>query len=393
MAARLKKYVSPIDYNSHNISEQELKILEDLYRINSLSHFEREMSEYVCELLDAANVQYHKFHHMIYMFRENKPMICAHMDQVTTGIVTQIVYNKDKTVIRSKGKTAAIGGDDKNGVWILLQILRDPKYLNELSFCFSTGEETGGEIDTVLTLYGKKVLDTIPYCLVFDRMGSSDVIGTYNGYCDDDLIDDMKLKMEKYGYIETQGLWSDCDLIAPFIPCVNIACGYYKPHTDDDYTILPVLENSLNFGMALLDNLNKPDYLLGDVTRGLGHGRHYGYDHDDKSSIRYVEYDPKTGEWIEKNGEPEQFEEIETACDKCNNFDKELCMDCEQYGEDHYYDNYDGEGYRVCPSCDSTMTVDSQYTIGDSQCVKCGAVYDEVDGAIHFYENWKGDKI
>ena len=72
-----------------------------------------------------------------------------------------------------------------------------------------------------------------------DRRGNTDVI-TQIGFmdiCSDGFIKDTT--PEKFGYIPTDGMMTDVEQLKENglnVSCINVSCGYYEPHTDNEFT-------------------------------------------------------------------------------------------------------------------------------------------------------------
>ncbi len=187
-----------------------MKLLTSLYKIYSPTGSERVMSEFVQAQLDEMGVKYEMDKYQIHSLKPDTPLISCHMDQVGWTRTEELTILEDLIWGDSQ-----IGADDKNGVWICLNLLRHFGGEN-LSFIFSTGEEAGCDIDDVLEEYDEKILDSILYGLVFDRRGPGDIIGTQNDYCRDDMEYALWHEGEEFGYSPCMGVWSDADIIAYF---------------------------------------------------------------------------------------------------------------------------------------------------------------------------------
>jgi tripeptide aminopeptidase len=226
-----------------------LKQLIELYRIHSPSNNEQQISSYIEGFLKENEIDYKKTKDFqLYNVIPYTPLICAHMDQVGLNPTTNIYFYDNNYIF---GDTN-IGADDKNGVFILMNLLL--QFKNRVSFIFSTGEEVGCNINNILKTIDPK---DISYALVFDRANGKDIIGTANNYCNDDLEKDISSIGKKYGYRATQGLFSDCDMLARFkIPCVNLSCGYYNAHSNKEFTSLEELKNAYDFGFEILNTLD-----------------------------------------------------------------------------------------------------------------------------------------
>ena len=230
-----------------------LSVLIDLYKIRSPSGQEREIKEYVEDFLKREKIKYNidKYNQIFYL-KKNTPLICAHMDTVELEPSTEFYMEYGGRIL---GKESFLGADDKNGVWILLNLIKIFK--NSISFIFSTEEESM-KMNIASIFDNRKILDSIKYCLVFDRRDGGDIIGTRNGYCNEDLENDIAEIGKEFKYKPASGIVSDCDAISTYgIPCVNLSCGYYKAHTKKEYTILKELIRSYKFGVKILKTLDK----------------------------------------------------------------------------------------------------------------------------------------
>uniref|UniRef100_A0A6H1ZE29 Putative peptidase n=1 Tax=viral metagenome TaxID=1070528 RepID=A0A6H1ZE29_9ZZZZ len=232
---------------------KDIQLLVELYKIFSPSYGEEEIALLVCEELDKLGIEYKiDMWGQIYRLIPDTVLLAAHMDQVSSKIVKNIFMSEDGEYIFGDGN---LGADDKNGVWILLNLLKKHK---NISFIFSVAEEAGCRISEVLTHEdNKEIIKKIKYGLVFDRRGSGDIIGTYNNYCNNDLEDDLEDLGKNLGFTAAMGSFSDCDYISQVIPCVNISCGYYKAHTQHEFTSISELKSSLMFGNLILSTLTK----------------------------------------------------------------------------------------------------------------------------------------
>ena len=218
-----------------------MKSLIDMYKIYSPSGSEAQMSTYVEKKIAALGIAYFRDKHgQLYSFANpGRPVVCAHMDQVSNRPLKHLVAGK-----KYIHGDANLGADDKNGVWMCLELLKTQPDLN---FIFSVQEESGGKIHELLDAK----IEALPYCLVFDRMGSGDIIGTSNGYCHDDFETDIAAIGLNYGYAPAQGVYSDCDALCAIINCVNLSCGYRNAHTKNEYTVIKELQNALQFAIAI----------------------------------------------------------------------------------------------------------------------------------------------
>ena len=177
------------------------------------------------------------------------PCVVAHMDEVHRrsgkGYAAHIVDGR--FVIgydRKRKKTAGIGADDKNGIWICLKCLEDFKVMK---CAFFVQEENGciGSREADMAFFSD-----CRFVLQCDRRGDSDFITRIHGteLCTRDFIGCAAAP--KYGYKPAEGATTDVYILKRRglpVSCANISCGYYEPHTDREYTILEDLHKCYRF--------------------------------------------------------------------------------------------------------------------------------------------------
>jgi hypothetical protein len=76
--------------------------------------------------------------------------------------------------------------------------------------------------------------------------------------CSEEFI--QGIDYERFGYKPTYGLLSDVDNLVRNgigVSCINLSCGYYKPHTDNEITIIEDLEKCFEFVLYMITNLTK----------------------------------------------------------------------------------------------------------------------------------------
>jgi hypothetical protein len=84
------------------------------------------------------------------------------------------------------------------------------------------------------------------------RSWTTDIISFTNGVevCDDDFLIEILDIMEKYGYSENTGTCTDIGAIkrkGAACAAVNISCGYFDEHMDNERTNIIAFENCINF--------------------------------------------------------------------------------------------------------------------------------------------------
>ena len=223
--------------------------LVDLYKIHSESGNEKQMCDFIESKLIEMGLKYNRSGNILFYFKPKTVLLSCHIDQVQTKPAKDILIKGNKI-----SATNGLGADDKNGIFIVLNLLKD--FGNSVSFLFSDQEESGGNIDQLLW-NNYEIIERMKYALVFDRQGSGDIIGTQNDYCVDEFEDDVEFFGKEYGYKKAYGLWSDSDAISEYISCVNLSVGYYMPHTEKEYTLISDVIRCYCFALDILYNITK----------------------------------------------------------------------------------------------------------------------------------------
>lgn len=159
-------------------------------------------------------------------------LLVAHMDTVHKEPVKTICYSRDGTIIMSP---EGIGGDDRAGVFMILQIIK--KHRCHVLFC--EDEETGGV--GAEKFAASDIRPDINYMVELDRRGSNDAV-FYN--CDNP---EFTRFVTGFGFKEATGSFSDISIIAPTlkVAAVNISAGYYCEHSRHEYIDLHVVEKNI----------------------------------------------------------------------------------------------------------------------------------------------------
>lgn len=184
-------------------------------------------------------------HYMLFNYDETtKPMLCVHLDTIndSRGLIPHLDdFKVDGTIIslHKDSKLACVGGDDRCGVWIALQIMDDiisgrlPK--NSYSIGFFCDEERGGKgsSEYILDLLDDEVNYTTAY-IGLDRRNATIGVPEFATYCCDNKTLNNIVSTH---YIEKMGSFTDASNIAEEtnIACVNLSIGYNHEHTVNEY--------------------------------------------------------------------------------------------------------------------------------------------------------------
>ena len=176
------------------------------------------------------------------------PCVVAHLDQV------QDLHSRDFVAIETRDiifgyspknrRQEGLGADDKNGIWIAMKCLERHE---TLKVAFFVSEEIG------CIGSSKANMDFFENCRLViqpDRKGYKDLITNIGRteLCSTEFIEASKF--QNYGYSETTGMMTDVLVLKERglnVSCINLSCGYYEAHTDNEFTVKKDLLKCLRF--------------------------------------------------------------------------------------------------------------------------------------------------
>jgi len=176
------------------------------------------------------------------------PTMVSHIDTVHDINMNSVVKRHNDILYSIDTKTferTGIGGDDKVGVFITLSCLL---HFDNFKAVFFKDEEVGcvgsSQCDS-------KFFDDSTIVLQCDRKGMGDFVSEIYGIelCDVDLLSDIEDVLDHYMRKPVSGGLTDVKSIAKVneVQCANINCGYYDPHTDNEYVSIPDVSDTLHF--------------------------------------------------------------------------------------------------------------------------------------------------
>lgn len=191
---------------------------------------------------------------------ESYPCFAAHLDEIHSPCQREVVVDEDViyTVDRLWNRVGC-GADDKNGLWIIMNLLKTEPVLKAALF---VQEERDGELAGCrgARACDLSFFDDVRYVIECDRKGSSDAVSIGKGetlLCNPDFIPHSIL--QKYGYEMVKGGKTDVvelKMRGLNIPVCNVSCGYYEAHKNSEYTKFSELQNCLLFVQEIIQNIN-----------------------------------------------------------------------------------------------------------------------------------------
>lgn len=252
--------------------------LEEVLAVQSSSYQEEMMTEYICGQLDKIDgVSYYKEiipmnnnRSVVNIYatkgelseKEYYPCFVSHTDTVH-DIIDRLEIRRDKNKEGQEclfgwssqphplfknfkyGQPAGCGGDDKVGIWACLNLIT---MLDKCKLAFFSAEEVGTVGSGQLN---KDFFKDVGYALQTDRKGNEDFVTKISGTdlssvkfqsAISPILNKRKYKLQPMG-----GLTDVKSIKTKKIDiCVaNISSGYYKPHTDNEYVVVPDAYNAL----------------------------------------------------------------------------------------------------------------------------------------------------
>lgn len=222
-------------------------------------------------------------------------LLVCHMDTVHKKQPRKI---NGRTIISSP---QGIGGDDRCGVYAVLEILK--KY--DCHAVFTEDEEVGcvGADFFARSNLARRIKDKMLFAIELDRKGNKDAV-FYE--CDNEKFTEF---VTKEYWEEDYGSFTDICEICPEINCagVNLSTAYYKQHTTDEFVNLVELDEVIDETCKLIERGLKDNVRYEYIKREYKfdwnrYRRMFSYDYFGTSDKRY--YDDEWDDNYTENGYP-----------------------------------------------------------------------------------------
>jgi hypothetical protein len=184
--------------------------------------------------------------------------LVAHVDTVHSIIEDFHIFQDGDTLFAfddKKRKQCGIGGDDKVGVYILLQALLDVPVLKTV---FYRNEEIGRIGSRYSILNHRDWYKDCNFVIEPDREGFYDLITNSGGIdiAGSEYLEETQEIADKYEYIDTIGICSDIDVLTAGgigISCLNLSCGYVNSHTSQEIVSIAGVNACYNYIWDIVD--------------------------------------------------------------------------------------------------------------------------------------------
>ena len=267
----------------------DLQKFKELLSVPSKTYQEEDMVEYLCDELEGIDgVSFYRDEMMnIYATKgtleegEFYPMFIAHTDTVHSKIDKIVVEEEklkrpytfgktfDDTLVDvlkaydAEGKPTGIGGDDKCGIFICLELL---KQLDKVKIGLFVSEETGCHGSSKCD---EKFLQDVGYITQYDAPGNHLITEICSGvrlFEKDSEFQKLSVSAitEAFGCEMTLGSHPYTDVMQlkkkTNVSCINMSCGYYNMHTKNEFVCVDDVERALQAGLNLVKSLGNKKY-------------------------------------------------------------------------------------------------------------------------------------
>lgn len=259
-----------------------LNRFKELLSVPSKTYQEDKMVEYLSWVLDSMDgVEYYTDEmNNIYATKRQDgfngyfPMFVAHTDTVH-AMVPEIVV-KEQTLPKPPtfgrtfddtqydvlkaytpdGNPTGIGGDDKCGIFICLELLR---VLSNVKVGFFVSEETGCIGSSKCDV---KFLNNVGYVVQYDAPGNHLITEVCSGVRlfeeNGEFINralpviqktmETDMEQQSHPYTDVSQIKKKSD-----VSCINLSCGYYQMHTPNEFVVLDDVDKAIRTGINLVN--------------------------------------------------------------------------------------------------------------------------------------------
>ena len=297
------------NHRAHPMPDDKMKEAMELFAVPTTANNEISIALFIAKRLEEMNVEYIVDDYGNIMVTKGVgpyPCFSAHLDTVHMSYQNGFNIIKEKVkdhtylyAMNDKKLRVGIGGDDKCGIFVCLQLLQT---VENIKVVFFSQEEAGGIGSSNMD---KQFFADCRFIGEVDRWNGKDFVSQYSGTqtISDEFKKDIKAILKKFGYAHASGLFTDVFNIIDKtkLSSFNISCGYYQHHSNNEYVDLNELWNSYLIckELAGLSKVYPHTYSLYDWRKYEEYdyegGARFSWRRDDKYGwVRKTrQYDPK----------------------------------------------------------------------------------------------------
>ena len=258
------------------MNKENLKDLKELLSVPTKTWEEQDLIDHIINYISHLNVDYHQDEiGNLYITKgksEYYPCFVAHLDsvheKVEMVVKEELLPNAQeeyklalKAYEKETDEPTGIGGDDKAGVFICLQLL---KTIDNCKLFLPVAEETGCN--------GSKHADpeffkNVGYAIQFDSTENNTLSKTLMGVQlfeeNSNFINSVETLLLEHGYVnwlhhpytDTMMLKKKFDFA-----CLNLAAGYYNYHTPQEYVVVEDVQKAIDVTKKIIGTLGYQKY-------------------------------------------------------------------------------------------------------------------------------------
>ena len=362
--------------------ERYSNLLRTMY-VQTASHdFERMNLFIISELSKIDGVTWSVDDGNIYVTKgeaDTYPCSVAHTDTVHNIETNFNIFKLEDKLFSLCGESmrrVGIGGDDKVGVFVTLQIIKEAEITKAAFF----RDEEVGCIGSGLA--DMEFFKDVEFVLQCDRKGYKDFVNEIGGtrLFSTEFSAGVSALLDKYGRKETSGGLTDVAQLVDNgleVSVANMSCGYYDPHSDTEYIVISEVNDTLDFCLDIYKAMSGVVWTVENSYRNAWSGRGYGGGGYGRgggrwNSLSSRDYTNQYDDWYdnypmcggadtkEKDKDDELFPE---ACYHCGSVHLTLddamnemwCFDCNEYVYKRADDAYDQLEQMNAPTGDNVV--------------------------------------
>ena len=310
------------------MNKERLNRLKEVLSIPTKTYKEDGMVDYICNVLETIEgvTYYTDDMNNVYATKGNLsngefyPMFVAHTDTVHELVEDIVVeeesLEKPPTFGRTfteelnlslkgytpQGNPTGIGGDDKCGVFLALELLRT---LSHVKVGLFVSEETGCDCSKDCDV---EFLKDVGYAIQFDAPGNHLVtevcsgVRLYESHGEfiNRIIPVFENTMGVSPYQQSHPYTDVSQIkIKGDFSCINFSCGYYNMHTSSEFVVVKDVEDAFDLAVGVVNELgnNKFNYTyVRPTTDYYSQGTLFAnYEDEDE----YDDFDYKEPDWVD----------------------------------------------------------------------------------------------
>jgi len=262
----------------------QLERFKKLLSVPSKTYSEEKMVEHICDVLETIEgvTFFRDSINNIYATKgsisegEYYPLFLSHTDTVHS-LIDEIVVKEEYLykpttfgksfddfshrslkAYTTEGLETGIGGDDKAGIFICLELLRN---LPTIKVAFFVSEETGCHGSSRCDL---NFLSDVGYAVQFDAPGDHLVTEICSGVRlyekDGDFIKTIRnIYKSVFGFLPMEQSHPYTDVsqlkMKGDFSCINFSCGYYNMHTNKEFVVISDVDSAIKLAEKVYNTL------------------------------------------------------------------------------------------------------------------------------------------